>query len=171
MFLELYALHVLIATIFSYLVIPLLPSSLTKPYLQFGSALRKGIYETIEKIYEKKTIELYLTSRIFTPFVIFVILSSFVLDFIVSAEGLIATQFLGWLLYGSLVINSVPSIEEWDHIVQGDPISWAFVWIKVTVIIDFLGNQTFDFLPPFATYVAIFFPFSVFFPEGETRFV
>ncbi len=171
LFLELYAIHVLAATLFSYLVVPLLPENLIKPYLHFGSALRRGIYVSIERIYDKKTIELYLTSRLFAPFVLFVILSSFVLDTIISAEGLIATQFLGWLLYGSLVINSVPSIEEWDYIMKGDPVAWAFVWLKVALIIDVIGNQNLNFLPPAISFMTIFFPFSVFLPEGETRFV
>lgn len=171
LFLELYAIHVLIATLFSYLLVPLLPKPLVTPYLRLGLSLRKAVYESIERIYDKKTIELYMTSRIFAPFTLFVVLNSFVLDFILSVDGLMVTQFFGWLIYGSLIVNSVPSVDEWDLIVKGDPLSWSFVWVKVAIIIDILNNPTLNLFPPLVSFIAIFFPFSSFLPEGETRIV
>ncbi len=163
-FLELYALHLLIAVIANYAIFPLLPESLTKPYLKTASALRKRISLTIESFYDKKNVELYLTSRVLGPFLVFISLNSLIIDYLLSIDGYVGTKTLGWILYISLIINSVPAIDEWDFITQGDAFPWALVWVKIALLIDFVASPKNNLIPPEFAFIAIFLPFSAIIP-------
>ena len=163
-FLELYALHLLIAVITNYAVFPLLPESLTKPYLRTASALRKSISQTIESFYDKKNVELYLTSRVLGPFLIFISLNSLIIDYLLSLDGYFGTKVLGWILYASLLINSVPALDEWDFIMQGDAFPWALVWTKIALLIDFVTSPQNNLVPPEFAFIAVFLPFSAIIP-------
>ncbi len=159
-FVELYALHVLIATLAQSLFLPILPKQLTAPYLNFGLALRSIISSSIESLYEPENVEVYFTSRVLGPFVSLLLLNKMIYDFILMNPQLYSLSFLGWIAYITIIVNSVPTLEEWHIILNQNNNGWTVIWIKLAVILDLFTTRYLAIMPDYMAFIGVFIPIS-----------
>lgn len=164
-FLQIYLIHVIIGSVLLYVLVPLLPKTFIDPFMKFGLTLRTSISHLIEEIYPRTNSEVFISSRLIAPFLLFLMLNVYLQSWIISLPSLSLLKYAGWALYGVFIINSVPTLDDWNEIFSGDNLAWGILLLKIAVIFDLFDTISaisgIEFLP----YTLLLFPISPYLPS------